>query len=328
MIVRCRRISPEIARQWAGGKGWLIFWVPMSDLNSYMDVPGGVYLCQVSEHISCGACCGLYNVADPTFDSLVDVLRNRTETFQQVERQVEGIVAFQQKIAHRECQKRPLPEFHHCPFLGLVGEGFSRVGCLLHPMSKGNKGVDLRGMSFYGGMACRVYFCPAHHQLSAAVKDIVCRAATNWYGYGLIVTEAEMLNAFFQAVEGRIGRRVEQEDIIDDTCLNAVRAFLDLKISWPYREHPRHGLCHYFFRDNLYPRPSLDYAVAGLGKSKYDVILRALGSCFFSASRLRDAEDLIDGIVDMLATAILSRVPDAPRSVNQPYSTSMIRHKQ
>lgn len=26
--------------------------------------PGGVYLCRVNENLSCGACCGLYNVPD------------------------------------------------------------------------------------------------------------------------------------------------------------------------------------------------------------------------------------------------------------------------
>jgi len=299
----------------------------MSDLNSHIDVPGGVYLCQVNERISCGACCGLYNVADPTFESLLDVLLYRTEAFQRVERDVEAIVAFQEKIQHKECQKRPLPEFHHCPFLGLVGDGFSRVGCLLHPLNKGNKGIDLRGMSFYGGMACRVYFCPAHHGLSAAVKEIVRQAAKNWYIYGLVVTEREMLNAFFQEVEGRIHRRVEKEDIIDHACLDAVRAFFNLKISWPYRHHPCNGLSNYFFEDNLYPKPSVDYGIAGRRGSRYDVILRALGSCFFSASQLREAEVLIDGIIGTLATAILSHAPSSEKELPLPYSASITRHR-
>lgn len=283
-----------------------------------MDVPGSVYLCQVNERISCGACCGLYNVAEPTFETLLDVLFNRTEAFQQVERDVEAIVAFQEMIQHKECQKRPLPEFHHCPFLGLVGDGFSRVGCLLHPLSKGNEGIDLRGMSFYGGMACRVYFCPAHHGLSRAVKEIVRRAATNWYIYGLVVTETEMLNAFFQAVEGRIHRRVQKEDIIDQACLDAVRAFFDLKIRWPYRKHPCNGLTSYFFEDNLYPKPTVDYGIAGRRGSRHDGILRALGTHFSSASQLGEAEVFIDGIVDTLATAILSRAPRAGKEIPLP----------
>ena len=37
-----------------------------------------VYLCQVGERVSCGACCGLYNVADLSRDSLEDRLARRT----------------------------------------------------------------------------------------------------------------------------------------------------------------------------------------------------------------------------------------------------------
>jgi hypothetical protein len=33
-------------------------------------VPGGIYLCQVNEKVSCGVCCGLYNVAYPTKQNL------------------------------------------------------------------------------------------------------------------------------------------------------------------------------------------------------------------------------------------------------------------
>lgn len=290
----------------------------MSESPSDIEVPGGVYLCQVNERISCGACCGLYNVADPTFESLLDVLLYRTKVFQRIEKDVEAITAYQKKIQHRECQKRPLAEFHHCPFLGLVGDGLLRVGCLLHPLNQGNKGIDLRGMSFYGGMACRVYFCPSHHGLSPRVKEIVRQAATNWYIYGLVITETQMLNAFFQAVEERIHRRVEKEDIIDQTCLNAVRAFFNLKISWPYRHDPYDGLCHYFFRDNLYPKPCLDYGIAERRGSKHNVILRALGSYFFSENQLREAEEAIDGIINVLVSGILSHTPRTHKNLNLP----------
>jgi hypothetical protein len=58
---------------------------------------------------------------------------------------------------------QPFPEFHHCPYVGLIGNELSRVGCLLHPMAEGNTGVDFRGLSYYGGMACRIYFCPVNN---------------------------------------------------------------------------------------------------------------------------------------------------------------------
>jgi hypothetical protein len=299
----------------------------MSDFCGHNGVPGGVYLCQVNEQISCGACCGLYNVAEPTYEALLDVLLKRTEAFERVERSVDALVSFQKKIRQKECQERPLPEFHHCPFLGLVGDGLSRVGCLLHPRSRGNKGVDLRGMSFYGGMACRVYFCPAHRELAPSVKEIVRQAATNWYIYGLVVTETDLLNAFFQAVEARIHRRVEKEDMMNEACFHAVRAFFDLKVSWPFRHRPYDGLGNYFFEDNLYERPPVDYGISPHGQSRYDVILRALESCFLSPGQLREAEGVIGSCIDALVAAILSHGPRMDKESLCTYSASAERQE-
>ena len=49
-----------------------------------------VYLCQVGERVSCGACCGLYNVADLSRDALEDRLARRTERFAAVARSEDG----------------------------------------------------------------------------------------------------------------------------------------------------------------------------------------------------------------------------------------------
>jgi hypothetical protein len=176
----------------------------------------------------------------------------------------------------------------------------------LHPLGYGNNGADLRGLSFYGGMACRVYFCPAHHDLPPDVKEIVRSAATDWYNYGLVVTETDMLNAFFREVEKRIYRPVVKEDIMNHAdCLYAVRAFFHLKNTWPYRDTSSNYLGNYFFKDNLYPRPAVNYESTGKETSRYDVIFRALGSQFLAARQLKEAEDILDGMINTLAHAIL-----------------------
>ena len=122
--------------------------------------PGGVYLCQVNQQVSCGACCGLYNVAEVSRDALESMLTDRTRNFARVPREADAIVAFGRQVLKKLRGRAPFPDFHHCPFVGLVGQSFARVGCLLHPLAAGNDGVDYRGLSYYGGMACRVYFCP------------------------------------------------------------------------------------------------------------------------------------------------------------------------
>ena len=271
-------------------------------------VPGGVYLCQINEQISCGACCGLYNVADPSFEALTDMLTYRTDTFSRHSRDMDAILAFKEEIEEKESQIRPFPEFHHCPYMGMVGAKHSRVGCLLHPMADGNRGVDFRGLSFYGGMACRVYFCPSYNQLPRVYKEVVREAATDWYLYGLVITETKMLNSFFREVERRIKRSITKEEILEDEkCLETVREFLQLKIHWPFRPNPFSKLGSYFFEDRLYSTPAIDYETMGESTSRYDNILRELLSQFDSPKALHRAENLLHDLMDTLASNVSRR---------------------
>jgi len=268
-------------------------------------VPGGVYLCQVNEEISCGACCGLYNVVDPSFEALMEMLTHRTDTFARVPRDMDAILAFKEEIEARESQKRPFPEFHHCPYIGLVDAKRSRVGCLLHPVADGNKGIDFRGLSFYGGMACRVYFCPSYYHLPRVFKEIVREAARDWYLYGLIITETKMLSTFFREVERRLNQPITKEEILENKkCLETVREFLELKLHWPFRPDPFTGLGNYFFGDQLYSKPPIDYQAIGETTSRHDIILQEMVSHFDSANELHRAEDLLDWLMDRLASNI------------------------
>ena len=273
--------------------------------NTDNGVPGGVYLCQVNEQVSCGACCGLYNVADPSFEALMEMLTYRTDVFSRVSRDMDAILSFKEEIETKELQTRPFPEFHHCPYIGMVGTKRSRVGCLLHPMADGNRGIDFRGLSFYGGMACRVYFCPSYYHLPRVIKEIVREAATDWHLYGLVITETKILSTFFRQVEGRLNQSITKEAILEDErCLETVREFLKLKIHWPFRPDPFAKLGSYFFEDKLYSTPAIDYEAIGATMSRYDIILRELLSQFDSGNALHRAEDLLDGLMDKLASNV------------------------
>jgi hypothetical protein len=266
------------------------------------EVPGGVYLCQVNEQISCGACCGLYNVPDSSFQVLMEMLTYRTDTFARIPRNMDAILAFKEEIEAKESQKRPFPEFHHCPYIGLVGTKRLGVGCLLHPLADGNKGIDFRGLSYYGGMACRVYFCPSYYHLPRVLKEIVREASRDWYLYGLVITETKMLSTFFKEAERRLNQPITKEDVLEnEKCLEAFREFLELKLHWPFRSDHFTGLGNYFFEDQLYPNPPINYEAIGKTTSRYDIILRDLASTFDSASELRRAENLLDGLIERLA---------------------------
>ncbi len=256
-------------------------------------VPGGVYLCQISETISCGACCGLYNVSEASSGRMTAILEWRTRAFAEVPRRMDDIWDFMKMVAARENQDRPFPHFHHCPYLGLVGERRSRVGCLLHPLGEGNEGVDWRGLSYYGGMACRTYFCPTYRKLSPERKQVIRALAEDWYGYGLIITEWKLLSALFDEIESRMGRHVTLNRVDSGTFRTSLQSVLRLKREWPYRIDPNRP-ASYFFEDGNYPKSSLDLAAAGVAHSPFAVILEELESAFDSSAALREAEAFLE----------------------------------
>ena len=175
------------------------------------------------------------------------------------------------------------------------------MGCLLHPLLDENKGIDFRGLSFYGGMACRVYFCPTYHHLPAAFKKIVRETASNWYAYGLILTETKLLNTIFEEVENRLNRPLTKNDLLKNkNALEAVRKLLDLKINWPFRRRSSSGPTNYFFEDRLYSRPPVNYETIGKPVSRHDTMLQELESHFNSANELHTAEDIIDRLLESI----------------------------
>lgn len=220
-------------------------------------VPGGVYLCQVSETVSCGACCGLYNVADPSRTALQTMLAKRTARFVRLPRNMDAILDFAVRTESEECQQRPYPDFHHCPYIGLIGKDRSRVGCLLHPLGGGNAGVDWRGLSHYGGMACRVYFCPATRALEPRYKKVLRLVLQDWHTFGLIATERHLVAALLGVLETRLARFIDPGAVAESPAqCEALADLLRIKIDWPHRRRSRH-LCHDFFADRMrLPQPA------------------------------------------------------------------------
>lgn len=266
--------------------------------------PGGVYLCQVSDRVSCGACCGVYNDRRLNSQRLRLQLQQRTRRFAAVRREVEAIDSFGRSTVEREGRRPKYADFHSCPFVGLVGRNRSRVGCLLHPMAEGNRGIDFRGLSYYGGMACRGYFCPSHRLLTADIKNIVRSAAGDWYEYGLLITETAFLQAGFEALRRCSGGEATPERFsLDPHNRRRLRDFLRLKIHWPYRRRPGYGACNYFFEDERYPA-KVRYPASFRGRSRHHRILRALDSDLASRPALEQAEALLDERIEKLAAGL------------------------
>lgn len=116
-------------------------------------------LCQPEKNISCGACCGLFNLElkPKEYRSL---LLERTKNFQE-------IVSFQIRHTIPEYrQKREKLEkeisrkdetIYNCPFLGYLDTSSSRIGCMIHPAITGDP--LSQNFSFYGTSICQGYDC-------------------------------------------------------------------------------------------------------------------------------------------------------------------------
>ena len=256
--------------------------------------PPEVYLCQVGKGVSCGACCGLYNVADLSRTALYDRLARRTERFAATPRTEDGVEQFRRAIEGWTPEAKPFPQFYHCPFLGLIGNTHPRVGCLLHPAVAGNDGHDLRYVSHYGAKACRSYFCPATRSLLPRYLHILRGIWDDWYGYGLIITEHRMLRTMFKVIENHIGRPLGQDDFPEDSeATRCLRTLLALKISWPYRCSGAPGPTHFVFENGLYPRPDINWPSPRRPGAYHQTIFRELESCFASEHDLRKAEAML-----------------------------------
>lgn len=265
--------------------------------NTRMDATQNNYFCQVSEAVSCGACCGLYNLPNLSREKLEILLSERTQAFTAVPRTEDGIYQFQRRNEGPIPRSRPFPEFHHCPFLGLIGDEKSRVGCLLHPNVPGNNGVDYRSLSWYGEQACRTYFCPATRKLPAVYQSILVQTIDNWYDFGLIVTELALLTAYFEEMESRLGRPITVSDYTQNIeATNAFREFTELKAKWPYRREDSPAPCNFFFENGLYPRPEVFRETPDIRLSPYEKILRELDAGFSSAKEIEAADHLLDNL--------------------------------
>jgi len=271
-----------------------------------MDDSHDIYLCQVSKTVSCGACCGLYNLPDVSWKKLQILLLKRTEEFTSVPRTEDGIYQFQRKNKGPDRLTRPFLQFHHCPFLGLTGSENSRVGCLLHPATPGNNGVDYRSLSWYGEQACRTYFCPTARKLPSIYQSILLQSIDNWYVFGLIVTEYALVTAYFKEVESRLGRPVTVIDFTQNNeAMEAFREFAQLKSDWPYCRHDSPGHCNYFFENGLHPRPAVFRATPDIRVSPYENILRELDSGFSSTKEVVAAEQILENLFLRTQQAIL-----------------------
>ncbi len=197
-------------------------------------------LCRPDSSKSCAACCGLYNVPNATRSALQFKLEKRTLAFREVERSPQAIEDYQMWVRANEAEG-PLDEaIHVCEFAGFLDPQQRIVGCQLHPTGTGNQGVDLRGLCYYGSMACKSFFCPAWEEIPLRLRDMVCLLIDDWHVYGLVITDVDFVRSLFGLLEDRIEAELDSchpaieqsnRDSRQDAVLEGLLAFRLLFLS-------------------------------------------------------------------------------------------------
>lgn len=209
-------------------------------------------LCRTDEQKSCAACCGLYNVADGTKEVLSERLHVRTDLFRRTGRFADELLAFEELIRKTETTQSLDPSIHVCEFTGFVDEDRRIVGCLLHPTSPGNRGVDLRGLCHYGSLACRSFYCPAWECLDPVEAACVAAVVDHWHLYGLVITDVVYVRSIFRLLEDVAGRPLDPHRMHETGEAQALREMLSWKTSNPL------GSTSLIRRSRYYGKLSLD----------------------------------------------------------------------
>jgi hypothetical protein len=183
-----------------------------------------------------------------------------------------------------------------CEYLGFLDSAEKRVGCLLHPLQNG--GVDHRGVSFYGRELCDGHFCPSYHYISREEKLALLNIIDDWYLFGLVITDIDLVKSYFQLISDGIYQTPSSECFKDGLLREKARAFFDLKLSWPFRSADVHRLGKYYFDGSQYMIKPIDYGALGSEMSRFDKIFLSLTSDFRSLNDLRQAEEMIQRHLD------------------------------
>lgn len=255
-------------------------------------------ICRPNNSKSCAACCGLYNVTDASEESLTIELRRRSSIFDKVPRHVNELVNFKEFIASSGNLFRFDPDIHVCEFIGFLDLQELTVGCMLHPCSSGNNGVDLRGLCHYGAMACKSFYCPSWTELSQRIKDIVAYTAPDWRTYGLLVTDVTFSFSITRLIELQMGHELSLAMLKSPLLQQKLSNIMLLKDNWPMAAGITLRRSNYYFRS------------ASQGCTESDLLEHALTSLSFTYDQnycRQDCKDLVRARIDDFVKGVSER---------------------
>ncbi|HRP69923.1 MAG TPA: hypothetical protein PLY93_10365 [Turneriella sp.] len=117
----------------------------------------------MSEHFSCSACCGIYNLKKKD-EERYKWLEENTQQFLALDlSNTESIIRFRREREMVTLPQRVREDTYVCPFVGFVHN--QKMGCLLHPVGSPHPQISIlphpQNFSFYGEGICQSYDCLA-----------------------------------------------------------------------------------------------------------------------------------------------------------------------
>jgi hypothetical protein len=217
---------------------------------------------------------------------LAHKLTVRTALFASTVRSVEALIKYEAVIREREKTAALDRAIHVCEFTGFLDEEGKTVGCLLHPLAPGNRGVDLRGLCYYGSVACKSFFCPAWDSLDPAHREILAACIDDWHTYGLEANDVIFVKAVFGLLEANLGGPLDARALFRTPAAEIFKEIMGWKNEWPYRCSTRVRRSRYYFRDAS--ATTLNNTIACTA-----AILESLRFTFEIQGEMHGAEDLI-----------------------------------
>jgi hypothetical protein len=252
------------------------------------------HLCQPDDKKSCAACCGLYNYRDSSRAGLERLLRRHTSCLRPPRPlDTAALRSYARKFRPQENGRgRLFPTVYNCEFMGFLDGSERRVGCLLHPSQR--QGDDRRRLGFHGASLCADHFCLSYSYLTCQEQETVIRSIDDWYLYGLVITDIDLVKTYCRHLNDRLGCAFASRLVEHPALKEVVHRFFALKISWPFRTAAPDRFGKYRFSGESYGEAHIDYEGLGLRDSPYDAIFRSLVSDFGARNEVEEAERLIE----------------------------------
>lgn len=269
------------------------------------------HLCQPGGGASCGACCGLYNFKDHSREALTHALDRHTERLHRTPKTPDDFANAARELKAQE-RSPAFPDVRVCPLLGFLDDQRSRVGCLAHPLVTG--GVDLRDCGVYSASLCQSFECPSFIWLTASQAEWVRAACPDWYLYGLVITDVELVRGVLALIERELGEAVDARRILD--CPAALRSTARL---FALKERPRSPTTQQAdqqptifgrFAPDDQGAPAfrtIDYSGLQIPPSPEDEVVLCLGFMITSAHSLEQARTQVREAVTSVVAALTSK---------------------